>query len=295
MSGDEQKKSFQNAYVWLVMFGDRYVPGIITSVYSMIQTKPAADLVVMVTPDVSEKAIKQISKLAKVVKVGYITFKGLFNHEDPLKKYSSWIESSCTKWRCLDLRQYEKVFMLDADLIVTKNIDEVFSYSAPAGIFQQQKPLYGSVLSRYLDKRHNLPEKTVLLPSDIEKLLKTKNQLLASATGMLLEPIGDVELFIDEIASMKGKYPNTTGIDEQAIAYYMSIVLKKSWTVLDTKYNAVPWWKYKGTMGSIYGNVLHFMTKEKPWERDSSEFPELALWSKVQKQAYEYLADHRSE
>lgn len=274
------------AYVWLVMHGDRYVPGVITSVYSIAATNPNADLVVMVTDDVPARSIESISKLAKVVIVPYITFIGKFNHDDPRGKYSSWIESSYTKWQCLRLK-YNKIFLLDADTIVTKNIDEVFTYPAPAGIFQQQKPLYNSVLSKYLNAKHNLPEKTTLLPVDIDRLLNTKNQLLASASSILLEPTGDVFSFILAISELKDKtYPNTTGVDEQAIAYYMSVVLKKSWTVLSTKYNAVPWWKYGSTIGHAYGKILHFMTKEKPWERNTSEFPELMEWAKMQSLAY---------
>lgn len=283
--------SNNHAYVWLVMCGDRYVPGVITSAYSVKKTNPKADLVVMVTPDVTQESVTQISKLAKVVTVDYITFNGKFNHVDPLGKYS-WINLSYTKWRCLGL-PYDKIFMLDTDIIVTKNIDEVFLYPAPAGVFQQQKPLHNYTLARYLDKRNNLPEKTTLLPTDIEKLLGTKNQLLATATSMLLEPTKDVDHFIRSISEMKDNtYPNTTGIDEQAIAYYMSVILKKSWMVLDTKYNAVPWWKYKNIIGHVYGKVLHFMTKEKPWERDPTEFPELMMWAKVQREAYNYITSN---
>lgn len=281
MSTTSITPNHKNAYVWLIIKGDRYLPGIIASVYSVLKTKPVADLVVMVTPDVSQSAIDTISKTAKVSVVDYIEFKGKFNHDDPLQKYSPWIESSYTKWQCLGL-PYEKVLLLDSDLIVVNNIDELFAYSAPAGIFQQQKPLYKTVLSKYLDKRRNIPEKTMLLDSDIVKLLNTKDQLLATATAILLEPTKNVKHFIDSITQMKDcTYPNATGVDEQSIAYYMSVVLKKSWTVLSTKYNAVPWWKYNGIIGHVYGKVLHFMTKEKPWERDTSEFPELMMWSKV--------------
>lgn len=279
------------AYVWLVMGGDRYVPGVITSAYSVLKTKPNADLVVMVTPDVSPDAVAQISKLATVHTVEYITFAGKFNHADPLGKYN-WIDKSYTKWRCLSLK-YDKILLLDADIIVTRNIDEVFDFPAPAGIFQQQKPLYNSVLSRYLDKQRNLPEKTTLLPSDVVSLLKTKNQLLATATSMLLEPTG-TDHFVKSITELKDhSYPNTTGVDEQAIAYYMSVVCKKSWTVLGTKYNAVPWWKYNNIVGSKHGKVLHYMTKEKPWERDPKEYPELLTWSFVQAEAYAYISHQR--
>ena len=64
-----------NAYVWLLMKGDSYLPGIFTSVYSIVRTTPDADLVVMVTPDVGSSAIATLSLIAThIVQVKYLQF-----------------------------------------------------------------------------------------------------------------------------------------------------------------------------------------------------------------------------
>lgn len=277
------------AYVWLVMFGDRYVPGVLTSAYSIKLTNTIADLVVMVTPDVSKESIMKLSTFLKVVYVDYIKFEKKFNYADTNDKYAKWIDSSYTKWRCLDLN-YDKILMLDADVLVVKNIDNVFEVKAPAGVFQHQKPIKSLPLSNYTDRFGYLRHGTVIPSKVITDILNTKDQFLAVATSMLLEPRKDTERFIDSITSMKGlQYPNITGIDEQSIAYYMSVILDKSWTVLDTRYNTVPWWYYKRTLGSAYGIVLHYMSREKPWEINPKEYDDVRTWHNVQKQMEEYI------
>ena len=66
----------KNAYVWLLMRGDSYMPGILVSAYSILQTKSSHDLVVMITEDVSEEAIKIMNSYGiQVYKVPYIRFK----------------------------------------------------------------------------------------------------------------------------------------------------------------------------------------------------------------------------
>ena len=50
------------AYVWAIFKGDRYIPGILISSWSIKRTNTKYDLVCMVTHDVSEKARKILRK-----------------------------------------------------------------------------------------------------------------------------------------------------------------------------------------------------------------------------------------
>jgi hypothetical protein len=289
-----------HAYVWLMMCGDRYLPGVLASAYSVHKTRPAADLVVMVTPDVTIEAITRLSSLAHVVQVPYIEFDGRFNfnpgkHAD---KYSSWINKSYTKWNCLNL-PYKKVFLLDADTIVLENIDRVFGMDAPVGVFQQRSTLKNDRLFGSIKKDNYgfLQEGQILKPGLIRQLLKTENRLLATATSILLEPNNDVKEFIKIIGTLPTLplYPNTTGVDEQSMAYYQSIILGRSWTVLHSKWNAVPWWQYGAEIGDKCGIVLHYMSKDKPWERDANEFPELKKWADVYEEAKLFVGGNRDD
>ena len=79
------------AFVWLLMKGDKYMLGIFTSAYSVKKTETKHDLVCMVTPDVSEAAIKELSKLIKVVKIEYLSYQTKMNlSEKQIAMYNSW-------------------------------------------------------------------------------------------------------------------------------------------------------------------------------------------------------------
>ena len=63
-----------NAYVWLLMKGDSYLPGIVTSLFSVIRTNPNADLVVMTTDDVSSHAKSILLKYAShIFEIQYLS------------------------------------------------------------------------------------------------------------------------------------------------------------------------------------------------------------------------------
>ena len=84
-----------NAYAWLFMKGDFYLPGVFTSVYSCLRTNPNADLVVMVTDDVSQHARNMLLKVAThLFSIPYISFQSKqMKTERQRQLYGSWIAS----------------------------------------------------------------------------------------------------------------------------------------------------------------------------------------------------------
>lgn len=58
---ERKKESERRAFVLLVMKGDAYVPGALVAAYSLRLTGSSADLVCMVTPDVTETARKRLA------------------------------------------------------------------------------------------------------------------------------------------------------------------------------------------------------------------------------------------
>lgn len=265
-----------NAYVWLMMKGDEYLPGIIASVYSVKRFNPVADLVVMVTDDVSVDAIKKIELVAtKVVKVDYIKFTNKFKMDPKAsKKYGSWIDVSYTKWNCLAL-PYKKVFLLDADVIAVKPIDHIFEMKTPASIFYQISP-WNDLHTGKRDKDKRLVEGAEVSKNVIDKLLNHKFYHLAAASSILLEPGKEkFAKFIDSINALPdGGFPNGTGGDEQSISYFESIIMGHTWYNLSIKWNSVMWMDYHSNDPLI----MHFMAKDKPWNVDFKLFDDLPLW-----------------
>ena len=116
------------AYVWALFKGDRYLAGVLISAWSIKRTNTKYDLICLVTPDVSNIGRKELAKICnKVIEINYIRVtRPKLKTTRQKELYKTWIDVSYTKWNILNLTQYKKVFFLDADTIVTKNIDSVF-------------------------------------------------------------------------------------------------------------------------------------------------------------------------
>ena len=125
------------AYTTLVMKTPHYVYGAMVMCHSLKLTKTKHEITCMLTSDLYPKYHKLLeSVFDRVFKIEYIELKG---HELTSSKqkeiYSAWMDASPTKWRCLDLCKYSKICFLDADLIITKNIDHLLNLNAPTGAF----------------------------------------------------------------------------------------------------------------------------------------------------------------
>lgn len=122
------------AYVFCMFLGDSYLPGVLVVAYSIFKTKTKHDVVCMVTPDVSDVAIGKMTRLGiKVVKINYLHSNSYLDERPRLKKRWPDIELYCSKFNCLSLVQYKKIFLLDIDMLVQYNIDHIFNISTPAG------------------------------------------------------------------------------------------------------------------------------------------------------------------
>lgn len=130
--------SCKYAYVTLVMIGDKYISAAIVLAYSLIKSGSKADRVVLVTRDVSEGG-RQILALYfnKIVIVDYVkTFHWRGRH--PMKDY---LNKVFTKFHLFNLTQYEKVVLIDADAMMMKHPDHLFTLNTPAGCYIEDKSL----------------------------------------------------------------------------------------------------------------------------------------------------------
>ncbi len=273
------------AYCWLLMRGDRYLPGILTSCYSVRSTNTEHDLVVLVTKDVSKNAIKEIKKICDKVKVvDYIEYKyDLSKRKKMNKKYGTWMSVSPTKWNALNLIEYEKIFFLDADVIVTKNIDSVFKEKRIAATF------YNPWSNRYIKNsaiKDYYKNKKIINKKLIKKSI-TKSGYVFFATSVLIHPSKDLfknyKKMLEEVNfnKMSKCY---SGIDEITLSYFMSNYKygpQQSWKNLSQCYQYIPWHKNnccrkqklckKIKVIHIFGDIL-------PWESKLGVYDDIDMW-----------------
>lgn len=120
------------AYVTLLFGGDAYLPAAINLAYSLKKQKTKADLVIMITPDVKDKA-RKILKIFfdQIIKIDYIVPGKGFLHQTLMKRFPHY-EKQYTKLHIFRLTEYEKVVYLDADTIAMRHFDHLFTLDPPS-------------------------------------------------------------------------------------------------------------------------------------------------------------------
>ena len=284
-----------NAYVWLLMKGDSYLPGIVTSLFSVIRTNPNADLVVMTTDDVSQRAKSILLKYAShIFEIPYLSYlsKPLKTQKQQLM-YEKWVNVSYTKWQMLAL-PYKKAIFVDGDTIHMSNTDDLFDLSAPAAPFASpyMKPL-GKIPS-YIAHNKSGPDgypkhKSMVSQTEINNMLH-KHGILLTANMVLLEPSKiDHKKYMDMVKSMEpfGFQTCNSMLDEQSIVYFYTFIKKKNWTVLHQIYNYIAWKDGFISKGVIPRNI-HYISEAKPWMIEYNKFDDVISWYKFAALAVAY-------
>ena len=116
------------AYVTLVMRGDDYVIGALVLAKSLKWSRTIHQTVCMVTSDVSEKAVCLLKQaFDRVELIEYINMPcRKLNTNKQEKMYGAWTHLSLTCFRCLLLEDYEKICLMDSDVVVLRNMDNIF-------------------------------------------------------------------------------------------------------------------------------------------------------------------------
>lgn len=236
------------AIATLVMKGDSYIPGALIMGYSLRQfSSPDIDIVIMITNDVSKEGKYLLSKVFTVIDVPYIEYKSknaLMNNPENEKRYASWIAASYTKWNILNLTQYDKVFLLDADTCALRSIDDVFDFDTPAGIFD----------TPYSDsyERHGFPDAYKNIRYGDKVPLKLIHKSLnnrgigAWGTGVLVSPnakdFKDFHIMMKKLSDTPGGFGfnSHSGVDEQSITHFFWLK-NLQWTSLPPVLNVIPW------------------------------------------------------
>jgi alpha-N-acetylglucosamine transferase len=125
------------AYVTLIMLGDKYIPGAIVLADSIRKLGSSADLVVMITHDVSQEG-EEILKIFfdHVIKVDYINVE---NWRTKIQKHRAYLDLVFTKFQVYNLVQYKKILLIDADAIILNYPDHLFTLKTPAGVYLPNK------------------------------------------------------------------------------------------------------------------------------------------------------------
>lgn len=280
------------AYVMLMMCNDGYLPGVLVTAYSLMKTQTPADIVIMVTPDVSQEAQQQIIELNtqpntqpnKVIihNVPYIKFTSKPLKSARVRELYPWIASAYTKWNVLTL-PYDKVILLDADMLIVKNIDHLFDMQTPAALFNSAfaQPC-GTLPARYnaiaKDAYDWVPHGTRIPHEIITRELKT-GPLVGMSSIMVLTPSMAEFTHLCEVLELAQPfgYPAVyNGHDEQSIAWFYATILRKDFYNIHQRYSMIQFKKNYLINEQPY--VLHYFSDQKPWHVMSHDNQHAHIW-----------------
>jgi len=273
------------------MMGDSYLPGILMVGKSIRNIDKGElkdiDLVCLVTPDISSDSRHDILKYYdKIIEIPYIEipYQNIKHKNIEMQKIYS---KTFTKLNCFNLIEYEKIILIDADMIVLKSeFFSLFDIPAPAGIFlgnlsgfkSNIKALYNRVYGRYLTHGSLIPKSFYNITcDDIRKKYGYNGgcaYLGVETSICLLKPnIEDFEKLKSLILRAK---PRTYKSDTDLISRYF----EGKWRHIDLKY--LGRWVYPPEEPDYIVLDLYGM-EGKPWQIDKvknlyKEYKDIRYW-----------------
>lgn len=230
------------AYVTVLYGNNIYLTGAMTLGYTLMKTKTIYDRIILVTPDVSPEYISYLKNVyTHIINISYVDVNPTI-----FSKNDTRFRDVFTKLVCLELIAYDKIILLDLDMIICKNIDHLFKLQPPGACIKHYNLKFGEKIN--------------------PKLICDKNKLVGSINAglMLLKPDLDewnaIKLDIKNNTQLyKFKYPEQD---------YLSLRYCNYWTSITFNYNfqfgltrRVKQLKYKSD--NIY--VIHYSSSYKPW------------------------------
>jgi len=278
------------AYVTLVMLGDKYISAALVLAYSLRLLKTKADLVVLVTNDVSDNGINILKKFYDhIIPITYINISNWRTKIQPHRKYLDYV---FTKFHIFNLTQYKKVLLIDADAIIFKYPDHLFSLSPPAGCYLSNKELFITYDNRgnYIlpaNKKIKWYEEYCdccghgkIIPKNLTDNVACDEKNSGIGGGlMLLEPKkGELDSILDDVSS---------GIAADLVCHkfvwpeqqYLTWRYSGKWTGINPLFYGLqgyPHWKV--LYGLQYAGDKPFVLKTSRPIKERLEYPDYILW-----------------
>ncbi|MBN1373863.1 hypothetical protein JW962_00820 [Candidatus Dojkabacteria bacterium] len=283
-----------NAFVTFLMLNDSYLPGSLVLGYALRKQNIKADLVCLVTPVITQEARAALSVIYDhVIEVNEI----YVPHKDRQRRQD--VPYLCTRFNALRLGAdgdlgvaYEKIVILDSDVLPLKNYMSLSKLNTPAGILNEKKGHFKGTN----DNRENLTEWSwhevygdicphgARVPQEITDRVKYDPSNMGMNGSLFVVTPSYVEfknILKDINSPLMAEYVGDKFVwpDMQ----YLTMRWSGSWYSVDIKYSGLNGYPNLNAL-----NGTHF-AGVKPWyfKRDKkavisfSKFPDYQLWYKT--------------
>ncbi len=245
----------KNAYVTFIIRNDSYLPGALVFAYALRLQKTKADLVCIVSSNISSYAIASLKLVyddVLVIDEVYVPHERRQERQDRPFLFSRFNAFRLGKDGDL-MKQYEKIIIADCDLLPLSDYDQLFELKAPAGIINEKKEycleyddkgkyiipdsVYLNGTWKWHERYCDVPHGT-LIPKVITDRIKTdKENMGVNASLYLFEPsIKFYESMMDDLADLD--------IQKEISSYnwpemqYITLKLSGKWTNVDLRYSS---------------------------------------------------------
>ena len=129
------------AHVAFLMLNDNYLPGTLTAGYGLRRQQTQADLVCLVTPEISTAARSALARIYDhVLETEEIYVPHTRRQERQDRPYYFTRLNTLRLGMDGDLGlHYEKIVVLDSDVLPMRHFDHLFTVDAPGGIINENK------------------------------------------------------------------------------------------------------------------------------------------------------------
>ncbi len=201
------------------------------------------------------------------------------------EKYSKWMKYTINKWQILKLIDYDKVLLLDADILpVNDDFYTVFNIKTPGFCSKGfQKNNIEFPIDRFIDESDNnfTMDKCWNFSKKFKKAIDAGIALLKPDIKLYNEYIK----FISTCAGEQGYISaSIAGVDETIIIIFYLFYKKIPLYSISYNYAIIPWQKYDYNLKEIKG--FNFMSFYKPWVLlPMLQWGEQNIWHKIAKKA----------
>ncbi len=240
-----------------VLTTDDYLPGILVLNHSLNLVNSRYDLHVLLTPNISEQTIRALDSNL----ISYSVISREIVNPTNVNVHHRWFPTY-SKLAVFDQTQYKKVVYLDADMLILRNVDELFGHA------HMSATNAGGMLPRKTNPRHLGLNSGLIVIEPSHFLFKD-----------MMSKVGKIENLRVEGNTERPVY----GSDQDFINAYFSEWPNQKELHLDHKFNIFHYHldEYNKLFGYTIGegprpiSIIHYASYLKPWNIDRREISKL--------------------
>jgi glycogenin glucosyltransferase len=266
------------AFVTFLMLNDSYLPGVLLLAHGLRRQKTEADLICMVTEEISRPARQALAHLYdEVIDVEKV----VVSHSRVQKR--PYLPYVFTRLHALRLghdgdlgHNYDKIVLLDADLLPLRHYDHLFTLHAPAGTINERKTIVmewgddgnfiipDSVAQDgiwnwhriYADCPHGQP-----IPAEVtDRVASDPTNMGVISSLLVLEPsLAEFQAIVQDIQTTAVQ-PLVSDAFDWPEMQYLTLRYSGQWTNVDLRFHSLNGYP---TLDVLHG--IHY-TGFKPWQ-----------------------------